>query len=276
MEFYTHNLPDTLGNYVESIFYYKGFKPDHSVERVVPTGHIFIIIELDGRPRNLFDNDSLAPIASFQQAWVSGMHSHYLSISALQDSEMLVIQFKPGGAGPFIHKPIDALTNRVISAENLFGDGPGLLRQEILAQVNVKEKFKSVERWLLSRLDTNRLANDELLKVLGSFQSNPFDQHSKIVGSYSKTQKHLINQFKKHIGLTPKILHRIFRFNEILQRIHQKEHIDWLEIVHQFGYTDQSHFIKEFNEFSGFNPQEFILSEHNKEQPNFFPLDRKG
>ena len=46
MIFETHTLKAPLNKYIESIFHFKGFMPDHSIERVVPTGHLFILFEL--------------------------------------------------------------------------------------------------------------------------------------------------------------------------------------------------------------------------------------
>ena len=43
----------------------------------------------------------------------------------------------------------------------------------------------------------------------------------------------------------------------ILLKIKNQEKIEWPQIAYEFGYADQSHFIKEFKAFSGFNPQEF-------------------
>ena len=275
MIFETHILTKPLNEYVESIFHFKEFKPEHSIERVVPTGHIFIIFELDGLERNTFDNESLEPNGVFTKVWVSGMHKNHLSISAHQDSEMLVIQFKPAGAFPFFRASINSLNDKVISAQELFGDEILQLRQQILNEDASQRKFEVVEDWLLSRMEAT-IGEQNIIDIVHLFQNKPFSQHKEIVQSYSKTQKHLINQFKKYIGLTPKVLHRIFRFNEILQKIHLKEKLDWSQIAYQFGYSDQSHFIKEFKEFSGFSPQEFIQSKYQNEEPNFFPLDRKG
>ncbi len=74
MIFKTHIIGKPLIDYVESIFYFKEFKPDHSIERVVPTGYLFIIFELDGFVRNTFDNESLEPNGNYNNVWVSGMH----------------------------------------------------------------------------------------------------------------------------------------------------------------------------------------------------------
>lgn len=276
MKFDIHILQKPLSEHIESIFHYHGFVPDHAMERVVPTGHIFILFELDGITRSTFDTETLKPKGTFSKVWVSGMHKNHLSISAHQDSEMLVLQFKPAGAFPFFHLPLNQLNDKVILGEKIFGNEILRLRQQILEQKTSSEKFKLAENWLLNRMDNKRTPNQELLKIVGLLKDKPFSDHKQIVQEYAKTQKHLIGQFKKYVGLTPKVLHRIFRFNEILQKIHLREKLDWSQISYQFKYADQSHFIKEFKEFSGFSPHEFTLTEYQKEKPNFFPLDRKG
>lgn len=246
------------------------------MERVVPTGHVFIIFELDGFERNTFDNNTLKPNGVFTNVWVSGNHKDYLSISAHSHSEMFVIQLKPEGFYPILHHPVLEFNNQVIPAEEVFGPDILALRATILSKEGALDKFKSAEKWLLDRIDGNKTPNEDLIDVLQQLKTKPMVNHQKIVAAYPKTQKHLINQFKKHFGLTPKVLHRIYRFNEILQEIHTNKRISWSQITYQFGYTDQSHFIKEFNEFSGFNPQEFIASDLHKERTNFFPLESEG
>lgn len=275
--FETHILGKSLDNYIESIFYYKGFKPDHSIERVVPTGHVFIIFELDGFEYHTYDKKTLKPNGTYKKVWISGMHKDYLSISAHQDSEMLVIQFKTNGSYPFLKTPIYQLNDKVVDAQEIFGDEIIELREQILKNKNATAKFESVENWLLNKFDVNKIPNIEVLDILLKLKAKPITESSKIIASYPNSQKHLISQFKNYFGLTPKVFHRIFRFNEILKKIQNKEQLVWSQIAYEFGYSDQSHFIKEFKEFSGFNPQEFIRSDYHKEdETNFFPLDRKG
>ncbi len=276
MIFETHIVKETLSEYIESIFHFKGFKPDHSIERVVPTGHIFIIFELDGFQRHTYDNESLKPNGNFSKVWISGMHKNYLSISAHQDSEMLVVQFKTNGAYPFLKIPISEINNKVISAEEILGDEILDLRNQILESEKSVEKFKKVENWVLQLFDDKKTAPKEITDILDQIQTKPISESKEIITSYSNSQKHLIHQFKKYFGLTPKVFHRIFRFNEILKQIQNNNTLKWTDIAYEFGYSDQSHFIKEFKEFSGFNPQEYIKSDYHKDEPNFFPLDRKG
>lgn len=273
MIFNTHILNAPLDKYITSIFHFKNFTPDHSIERVIPTGQLFIIFELDGFVRNTFDNDSLKPNNTFTQVWVSGMQKNYISISAHQNSEMFVIQFNAFGAYPFFHFPIQELNDKVIPAEQLFGEDILKLRTLILNAPDSAAKFLLAENWLTKRFKKELTPPEELLTVIEKMH----DTNSKLAfQSYTKTQKHLIDQFKKYVGLTPKYYQRILRFNEILQLIHKKEKIQWSQIAYQCGYADQAHFIKEFKQFSGFNPREFIKEDYQNDEPNFFPLDREG
>ena len=248
--------------------------PNHSIERVIPTGHIFLIFELDGFTRNTFDNESLQPIQAFTKVWISGMHRNYISISAHQQSEMFVIQFKAHGAYPFFHFPIHQLNEKVTAAETILGADILNLRIQLLAKSTSAAKFEEAENWLLTRFQSTKVPPTNLTKTLSALQQAPANHFSKIIADYPNTPKHLISQFKKYVGLTPKYYQRILRFNEILQKIHLKENIAWSQIAYSCGYADQSHFIKEFKHFSGFNPAEFIQQDLNQAPPNFFPLDK--
>lgn len=276
MTFKTHKLNGAISKYIESIFHFKDLIPDHSIERVVPTGHISIIFELDGMSRNTFNNDTLKPNKTFSKVWISGMHKKYISISAHQKSEMFVIQFKPFGAYPFFHFPVQELTERIVSAEEIFGNEILNLREEILGGEMSEEKFDIAEKWLKVKFQQDKTPSIELLRIMTELQTESVVNYGKIVANYSKTQKHLIDQFKKYVGLTPKYYQRILRFNEILQQIHQSEKIEWSQVAYQCEYSDQSHFIKEFKHFSGINPQKFIQQNFHKGEKNFFPLNKKG
>ena len=274
MNFQIHPLQEPLSLHIESIFHYSGLQPEHSIERVVPTGHLFILFELDDIPRNTFDNETLKPNGVFTKVWVSGMHKNYLSISAHNNAEMLVVQFKTKGAYPCLSLPIHTINDKVVPAEQLFGSSILGLRNSISKDTSAQEKFKLVEDWLLENYKKENEPNIQLLKVLQALQTKPYNECKSITEQFPNTQKHLINQFKMYFGLTPKVLHRIYRFNLILQQIRNKDEIRWSDIAYEFGFSDQSHFIKEFKAFSGFNPQEFIKSDYHQGEPNFFPVDK--
>lgn len=274
--FETHELRPPFDAHVESIFHLKGFEPDHSIERVVPTGHVFVIFELDDMERHTYDNETLQPSGSYQKAWVSGLHRNFISISAHQNSELFVIQFKSFGAHAYLHVSMDHLADRVVSGSELLEGELLSLRDEISMAKNSVEKFGIAEKWLDARYQKDREAPTAIVDVVNLLQSEPATKLKEIIESFAGTQKHLIAQFKKYIGVTPKHYQRILRFNDVLAQMQSDQFLSWSDIAQLCGYSDQSHFIREFKYFSGFNPESFLRNEFGDDASNFFPLDRNG
>ena len=276
MKFEAHDVAAPHSDHVEAIFHFSEFTPDHSIERVVPTGHVFLLIELDGMQRTVFDNKSLQPLSVCNDAWISGMQQHYLSISAHQNSSMFVIQFRAAGAYPYLHTPMHELSNRVTPAAELAGAELLALRRELLNSTTSAEKFSAAERWLDARLRIDLIAPDGVASVVAALQAAPANEFAAAVSNFDGSHKHLIDQFHKYVGLTPKRYQRVLRFNEIFGHIQREQRLDWADIAARCGYSDQSHFIREFKHFSGFNPSEFIRERFDEGEANFFPLDRDG
>ena len=248
--------------------------PDHSIEKVVPTGHVFLIFELDGYTRHTYDNDSLKENASYTRAWVSGMRRNYISISAHDNSEMLVVQFKPFGSFPFLHAATDLFNELVIPAHEVVGDSVYDLREQMANATDTEVVFALVEAWLLNRFEVSMAPTKPLLEIVTNLQDEPAHGLNALMEAYPGSQKKLIDEFKKFVGLTPKYYQRILRFNDLLQKIQHKDSVTWRDIAQDCGFFDQSHFIKEFRHFSGMNPEQFIGNEFHKTEPNFFPLDK--
>ena len=276
MQFQTHETDHSAADLIESIFHFKGFQPDHSIERVVPTGHVFVIFELDGMQRHTYDNETLQANAVFAKAWVSGVHQNYISISAHQDSEMFVIQFKAYGALPFLHRPLHEIAGQVVAADE-FGDAELLaLREELLKAEDSAAKFAVADAWLDRQYRDDLAPPESIIKLSKSLQEQPASKLKEVLHSFDGSQKYLIDQFRKYVGLTPKQYQRVLRFNDVFVQMQGDQFLSWSDIAHLCGYSDQSHFIKEFKHFSGFNPESFLKEDFPDEAANFFPLDREG
>jgi methylphosphotriester-DNA--protein-cysteine methyltransferase len=85
------------------------------------------------------------------------------------------------------------------------------------------------------------------------------------------TQKHLITQFEKVVGLRPKTFARVCKFQKVVNMIEAQSEIDWSTIAYDGGYYDQAHFIKEFQNFSGLNPTAYVAQ--RGEFVNFIPIN---
>lgn len=67
------------------------------------------------------------------------------------------------------------------------------------------------------------------------------------------SERHLRRLSKEKYGISPILFERIMRFRKAKELLEEGEKV--LTIVHELGYSDQSHFTKEFKHFTGMTPK---------------------
>ena len=70
--------------------------------------------------------------------------------------------------------------------------------------------------------------------------------------------RHVGARFKRAVGVSPKVLCRIYRLGALLQAIEPAEAVSWTDFAHRFGFYDQAHFNREFRRFSGLTPRQYL------------------
>jgi methylphosphotriester-DNA--protein-cysteine methyltransferase len=72
------------------------------------------------------------------------------------------------------------------------------------------------------------------------------------------SHKHLIAKFKQQIGVGPKTAARLVRFDQVWRRLDERRPLDWGQVAADSGYADQAHLIRDFREFTGTTPTDFV------------------
>lgn len=75
-------------------------------------------------------------------------------------------------------------------------------------------------------------------------------------------RRQLERHFKKQIGISPKQLSKVVRLQATLQTLLQQKPVRLTDIAYENEYFDQNHFIKDFKEFVGITPKEFLGNEN--------------
>ena len=72
------------------------------------------------------------------------------------------------------------------------------------------------------------------------------------------SRKHLITRFREQVGLPPKTYARVVRFNRALRMLDECTTPRWTEIALRSGYYDQAHLIRDFAQFAGTTPTDYV------------------
>ncbi|NAS31054.1 helix-turn-helix domain-containing protein [Flavobacteriaceae bacterium R38] len=155
------------------------------------------------------------------------------------------------------------------------------------------EKIKTLLQSLISIAISSNTFDNKVASIESWFeqfiQKTPFKKNaihplvSKIIASKGLitvnelkleagiSERSLERRFKTAVGISGQLYIKIIRFSHIFKTV--KEHSKWADVAYLCGYYDQSHFIKNFKEFTGENPSAYGFDK--KTMANFFLVPPK-
>jgi AraC-like DNA-binding protein len=111
-------------------------------------------------------------------------------------------------------------------------------------------------------VEPSRRVDENFLEQITSWITSPDpNELTELIAGMSLSQRQIERLCKKYFGSAPKLLHRKFRALHSANRLTWQELTDWRDIA-TTAYSDQSHFIREFKQFNGRTPSEFIKGTH--------------
>lgn len=230
--------------------------PAHSYERVVPSGTLELVVNLEEDAIRIYPAGSARP-QRYSGAVVSGAFSGFFGIETRAHASMLGVHFKPGGAFPFLGVAADELADRHVDLEALWGAGARLLRERLCAAQAPAQRFQILEGALRERLKLG-VARHPVVPYLLAQLERPDVGVRELATQLQLSHRRLIEVFRLEVGMTPKLFSRLRRFEHAAARVKRAGRPDWAELAIASGYYDQSHLIGDFVRFSGFAPLDFL------------------
>jgi AraC-like DNA-binding protein len=258
-----------LSKFVDNFWLYDGYEPEHKTERILPTGTLELVINLRQNELLFYDAELTENRSSFSGAIVSGASGRSFSPDTAEAALIIGVHFKPGGAFPFLGLPAGDLADTHVDLETLWGPSAGRLRERLCEARSSAERFQLLQEALLSRLChgvEQHYAVSAALEMFGKNQAGP--RVREVAKHLGLSQRRFIQVFKAEVGITPKLFSRIQRFQQTRTFIQHNPSINWADLAVDLGYFDQSHLIREFLEFSGLSPTDYINRHKRFIEPN--------
>lgn len=246
------------------------------LEKILPTGTIELVVNLKNNEIHIHDAEQPERYRRFAGAVFSGTYSRSFVCNALQHEAMMGVHFRPGGAFPFLGTEVNELTNTHANLTDLWGRSGHELRERLCTGPTSHRLFRIMEGALRDRLHHQTTCEHQMKIALKLFAMGGNGVSVRDVSQeLGFSQRRFIQMFNAHVGLTPKVFCRIQRFQRARVLAEKVETPHWAELAVACGYFDQSHLIRDFQEFAGSTPRMYSVQQHHKDdrlKDNHVPL----
>jgi AraC-like DNA-binding protein len=250
---------EQLAPYIASLWIFESGVglPMNDSRIIVPDGRAKILIPYKNSLS--VDIDGCSTYTKEHQIFLTGIQTNPRTIcSPSTDTGTLGVELTPKGLYHFFKLSLHELTDRIYSFEHLFGAWGARLQNRIGDIEQPRDKIALLQTALTNLLRRNKknyVLLDNSIDLLT--QSYGMIRIRDLATQTGYSKRYLDMLFKENVGLSPKSLARILRFQYFYQAWIQENTPAAPMDAAYFFYYDQSHFIKEFKGFTGYTPQNY-------------------
>src|SRR5262245_13869513 len=175
-------------------FWYSSDAPPHQMVRIVPSGTMELVFNLDEDELGIYDTEQPGSYKSFSGAFFSGAYARPLFVDTR--AHVMGVHFKPGGAFRFLGVPVSELADIHVDLQALWGKASQVLREQLCAAANPARRFRILEKMLLARLESTLEGHRAVRVALEIFGRDAGEARTRDLAAHlGLSQRHFIKLF---------------------------------------------------------------------------------
>jgi AraC-like DNA-binding protein len=238
------------------LFWYAQGTATFPRKRLFPNGRVELLVNF-GAPIRLVEGVG-SPV--LKSGWLSGLHARPVVIECGGATDSLGVRLKPAGAFALIGRPLREISGWTLDLGDVIGRAADELAERCFEADTADGRFRQAAAWIEA---LTARAPAGLPAVAWTAARIERSAGTASIGSLREeaglTKNRLASAFGDEVGLSPKVYARIFRFQRLLNLIHQGAP-SLVEAALDTGYYDQPHMTAEFREMSGLAPRAFLAA----------------
>ena len=261
-----------LNRYIECFWTLEGETKQFPVqtERILPDGCLELILNFgDSFSQHQADEQYVQP-----QHFLVGQMTGPVLISPTGVVDLIGIRFHPGGTVPFLQIPLHEITDQVVELSGLC---PRLERKLLRASIDLttlEERVAAIEGVLITEVIKSKFESWALSLAAKLIERRGIISVDQLAQDAGISARQLERRFLNEVGVGPKLLSRILRFQQVFRAVESCE-VAWAPVAVECGYYDQAHLIRDFNQFAHQTPA-VLFSQQSSLTESFTRKDRKS
>lgn len=243
---YVEVLPEIgLQNFIYCYWSLKTTKPLNNSYRyrVVSDGCIDVFFEL----------------TDHQEIYVMGFCNSFMEFEIDKEFNYFGIRFLPGAFSLLFNIDASELSNRSEYLDSVQTDLYKGIQQLMETCVSIEDLCDSANNYFLKYIANSEITFDNrFAKALAYILYNKGMVNVEKELNDGISSRHLRRLFNFYVGDTAKSFCRVIRFQNLLKIAPSISQLQADKLFYDFGYYDQTHFIKEFKQYYGTTPSQVI------------------
>ncbi|WP_337327558.1 helix-turn-helix domain-containing protein [Chryseolinea sp. T2] len=171
----------------------------------------------------------------------------------------IIYGFKPFSMAALFGIDASALAKNPISCDDWNSKTAGSLKDRLMAASHPLQMINVLDEFFITQLAHHSQACEAIRIATDNIMINPdADMLSQLPDQLNMTRRTFQRMFKKYVGISATEYRRICQFQQSFQQVRSKQFDKLSDVAADNGFTDQSHFVRSFREFSSTTPGKYV------------------
>ncbi len=255
-ELATREPPLPLKSWVSSYSGYVETRPTPFLRREFPSVGVVAVIEFTP-PIRVTDSGTERG-GRYRGGFVAGVYSRWADCLCDGRQAGMQLSLTPLGARLLFGVPLNELAERCVPVVDLLPRAHRDLPWRLAELGDWPSRFARLDRALLDALqdptDRTRIVGWGLDRIVATGGAVDI---GRLVRELGYSHKHVVRLFRDQVGLPPKEIARLARFQRLAQAIDGGRRTSWGNLAYQCGFSDQAHLSREVKRHTGLTPTAF-------------------
>lgn len=218
---------------------------------VIPDSYVELVFNY-GAPMRLVNEDGTS--VELPRVYLNGLQKGPLRFQAEGQAQFVAVRFYAWSIQPLL----DSLPNSVMPLGGRWND----LADALVAAIRRSGEAEAIAELQQVMVDAYQRVHPEALPVVRTagellYASSGLIRMEAVADRAYLSLRQLERRFKELTGVTPKSFARLIRYEAVRNRLYVDPTQSLLDLVYEYGYTDQAHLTHDFKSYTSLTPSAF-------------------